>query len=70
MICMWLYVPRAGHVTIGHILRKNKSMRSEPQYTVLVFDILTPKLPCLTRFTNCKFETNIVERVKSGQISG
>ena len=35
----------------------------------LEFDVLTPKLPCLTPFSHLIFETNVVERVNSGQIS-
>ena len=42
-IYTWLYVPVTGHITIWHILRKNKSMRSEPQNIGLAFDVLTPK---------------------------
>ena len=38
-------------------------MRSEP------FEVLTPKLSCLIRFSHLIFETNVVERVNSGQIS-
>ena len=68
-IYTWLYVPVTGHVTIGHILRKSKSMRSEPQNIGLAFDVLTPKLSCLIRFSHLIFETNVVERVNSGQIS-
>ena len=44
-------------------------MRSEPQDMVLAVDVQTPKLPCLTRFIRPMFETNVVERVNSGQIS-
>ena len=44
-------------------------MRSEPQDMALAVDVQTPKLPCLTRFIHLMFETNVVERVKSGQIS-
>ena len=36
---------------------------------VLAVDVQTPKLPCLTRFIHLMFETNVVERVNSGQIS-
>ena len=68
-IYTWLYVPVTGHITIGHILRKNKSMRSEPQSIGLAFDVLTPKLSCLIEFRHFIFETNVVERVNSGQIS-
>ena len=66
---MWLYVPLTGHITIWHILGENKSMRSEPRDIGLAFDVLTPKLPCLTSFRNLIFETNVVERVNSSQIS-
>ena len=41
-IYTWLYVPVTGHITIRHILRKNKSMRSELQNIGLTFDVLTP----------------------------
>ena len=58
-----------GHITIWHILRKNKSMRSELQNIGLAFDVLTPKLSCLIRFSHLIFETNVVERGHSGQIS-
>ena len=43
-------------------------MRSEPQDIGLASDVLNPKLPCLTRFSHLIFETNVVERVNSGQI--
>ena len=43
-------------------------MRSEPQNIGLAFDVLTPKLSCLTRFNRLIFETNVVERVNSGRI--
>ena len=66
---VWLYVPLTGHITIWDILGKDKSMRSEPQDIGLAFDVLTPKLPCLTWFNNLIFETNVVERVNSSQIS-
>ena len=36
---------------------------------VLAVDVRTPKVPCLTRFIHLMFETNVVERVNSGQIS-
>ena len=64
-----LYVPVTGHITICHILRKNKSMRSEPQNIGLAFDVLTPKLSCVIRFDDLIFQTNVVERVISGKIS-
>ena len=35
----WLYVPVTGHITIWHILGKNKSMSSEPQDMVLAVDV-------------------------------
>ena len=44
-------------------------MRSEPQDIGLPFDVLTPKLPCLTRFSNIIFETSVVKRVNSDQVS-
>ena len=44
-------------------------MRSEPQNIGFAFDVLTPKLSCLIRFSPLIFETNVVERVNSGQIS-
>ena len=44
-------------------------MRSEPQDIGLAFDVLTPKLPCLTRFGNIIFETSVVKRVNSDQVS-
>ena len=44
-------------------------MRSEPQDIGFAFDVLTPKLPCLTRFSNVIFETNVVKRVNSDQVS-
>ena len=68
-IYTWLYVPVTGHITIWHILGKNKSMRSEPQNIRPEFDVLTPKLSCLIRFSHLIFETNVVERGHSGQIS-
>ena len=45
-------------------------MRREPQNIGLAFDLLTPKLSRLMiRFSHLIFETNVVERVNSGQIS-
>ena len=44
-------------------------MRSDPQNIRLVFGVLTPILSCLIRFSHLIFETNVVERVNSGQIS-
>ena len=44
-------------------------MTSEPENIGLAFDVLTPKLPCLIRFGHFIFQTNLVERVNSGQIS-
>ena len=44
-------------------------MRSEPQDMALAVDVQTPKLPCLTGFIYLMFELDVVERVKSGQIS-
>ena len=44
-------------------------MRSEPQDIGLAFDVLTPKLPCLTRFSSIIFETSVVKRVNSDQVS-
>ena len=64
-----LHVPLTGHITIWHILGENKSMRSEPQDIGLAFDVLTPKLPCLTRFSNIIFETSVVKWVNSDQVS-
>ena len=31
-------------------------MKSEPQYKLFLFDVSTPKLPRLSRFTDFKFE--------------
>ena len=56
-----------NHLT--YILRKSKSVTSEPQQTVLALEVQTPKLPCLTRIAHLVFETNVVERANSGQIS-
>ena len=44
-------------------------MRSEPQNIGLASDVLTPKLSCLIRFSHLIFETNVVERLNSGEIS-
>ena len=44
-------------------------MRSEPQNIGLAFDLSTPKLSCLIPFNHLISETNVVERVNSGQIS-
>ena len=44
-------------------------MRSEPQDIGFVFNVLTPKVPCLTRFSNISFETSVVKRVNSDQVS-
>ena len=44
-------------------------MRSKTQNIGLTFDVLTHKLTCLTRFSHLVFETNVVERVDSGEIS-
>ena len=46
-------------------------MRREAQNIGLAFDLLTPKLSCLIRLSHVHliFETNVVERVNSGQIS-
>ena len=44
-------------------------MRSEPLNIGLAVNVLTFKLSCLTRFSHLIFETNLVERVNSGQIS-
>ena len=56
--------------TYNHLtyFKKNKSMRSKPQNIALAFDVLTPKLSCLIRFDQLIFQTNVVERVNSGQI--
>ena len=43
-------------------------MRSDPQNIRLAFDVFTPILSCLIRFCHIIFETNVVERVNSGQI--
>ena len=37
--------------------------------TYFRFHVLTPKLPCLTRFSNIVFETSVVKRVNSDQVS-
>ena len=44
--------------TYNHLtyFEEKESMRSETQYKLLRFDVLTPKLPRLTRFTDLKFE--------------
>ena len=57
--------------TYNHLtyLGKNKSMGSEPQDIGLAFDVLTPKLPCLARLSNISFETSVVKRVNSDQVS-
>ena len=62
----YLYVvisPSDG--TYNHLtyFEKNRSMRGEPKNMVLAFDVLTPKVPSLSRFTNFKLERNNVERV-------
>ena len=44
-------------------------MRIEPHNIGLAFDVLTPKPSCLIRFSLLIFETNVVERVNSGQIN-
>ena len=44
-------------------------MRSEPQDIGLAFDVLTPKLPCLSRLSNIIFETSVVKRVNLDQVS-
>ena len=44
-------------------------MRREAQNIELAFDVLSLKLSCLIRFSHLIFETNVVERVNSGQIS-
>ena len=44
-------------------------MRSEPQNIGLAFDVLIRKLSCLIRFGHLIFQTNVVQRVNSGQIS-
>ena len=44
-------------------------MGSKPQDIPFAFDVLTPKLPYLTRFSHPIFETNVVEPVNSGQTS-
>ena len=44
-------------------------MSSEPQNIGFAFDVLTPKLSCLIRFSRFIFETNVIERVNSSQIS-
>ena len=44
-------------------------MRSEQQDIGLAFDVLTPKLPCLTRLSNIIFETSVVKRVNLDQVS-
>ena len=77
--CSWekkyhahVYICPSGGGTYNHltyILRKSKSVRSEPQDTVFAVEVQTPKLPCLTRIARHMFETNVVERVNSGQIS-
>ena len=54
-IYTWLYVSVTGHITIWHILRKNKSMRSEPQNICHAFDVLTPKLSSLIRLSHLFF---------------
>ena len=44
-------------------------MRREAQNIGLAFDVLTPKLSCLIRFGHPIFQTSVVQRVNSGQIS-
>ena len=44
-------------------------MSSEPQNIGLAFDVLTLKLSWLIRFGQLIFQTNVVERVNSGQTS-
>ena len=44
-------------------------MRREAQNIELAFDVLTLKLSCLIPFSHLIFETNVFERVNSGQIS-
>ena len=44
-------------------------MRREQQDIGLAFDVLTPKLPCLTRFSNIIFETSVVKRVNLDHVS-
>ena len=44
-------------------------MRREAQNIELAFDVLTLKQSCLIRFSHLIFDTNVVERVNSGQIS-
>ena len=44
-------------------------MRNKPQNIGLAFDVLTPNLSRLIRFSHLIFETNVVEQVNSGQIS-
>ena len=37
---MWLYVTLTGLcITLRHILKKSESLRNEPKYMVLVFDV-------------------------------
>ena len=44
-------------------------MRTEPQNVGLAFDVLTPKISYLIRFSHLIFEINVVERDNSGQIN-
>ena len=57
--------------TYNHLtyFKENKTMRREAQNIGLAFDLLTPKLSCLIRSSHLILETNVVERVNSGQIS-
>ena len=43
-------------------------MSSEPQNMGFAFDVLTPKLSCMTPFSHFIFETNVVERVTMAKL--
>ena len=61
----WLYVTLPEHITIRPILKKNQSIRSEPQDIQLARHVITTKLPCQSR---C-FQRNIVESLNSSKIN-
>ena len=42
-------------------------MRSEPENMGLAFDILTPKLSCLTRSIHPMFETNLLNELTQAE---
>ena len=52
-----------------YLFQKLKYEERTTQNIGLAFDVLTPKLSYLIRFSLLIFETNAVERANSGQIS-